>query len=94
LAATSSLARAPRNDLLPALDLVYLLLEDLRMPARGVRELDPIHVREVANSISTLGFCARRSRLARTILSLTAPYEFTRRGFSTSAVRRVSGSNI
>ena len=55
LAPTSSLARVPRNDLLPLLDLVYLLLEDLRMPAREVRKLDPLHVREVAN---TLGFCA------------------------------------
>jgi hypothetical protein len=60
LAASSSPARAPRNDLLPPLDLVYVLLEDLRTPAREVRKLDAAHVREVANSISTLGF-ARRS---------------------------------
>jgi hypothetical protein len=60
VAASSSLARAPRNDLLPRLDLVYVLLEDLRTPAREVRKLDPAHVREVANSISTFGF-ARRS---------------------------------
>jgi DNA modification methylase len=58
LAASSSLPRAPRNDLLPPLDLVYILLEDLRTPTREVRKLDPAHVREVANSISTLGFCA------------------------------------
>jgi hypothetical protein len=58
LAATSSPARAARNDLLPRLDLVYVLLEDLRTPAREVRKLDPAHVREVANSISTFGFCA------------------------------------
>ena len=58
LAASSSLPRAPRNDLLPALDLAYILLEDLRTPAREVRKLDPAHVREVASSISTLGFCA------------------------------------
>src|SRR3984957_16274975 len=58
LAASSSPALAPRNDLLPPLDLVYVLLEDLRMPAREVRKLDPAHVREVANSISALGFCA------------------------------------
>lgn len=58
LAATSSPARASRNDLLPRLDLVYVLLEDLRMPAREVRKLNPAHVREVANSIRTLGFCA------------------------------------
>jgi|HubBroStandDraft_4_1064222.scaffolds.fasta_scaffold235574_2 hypothetical protein len=58
LAASSSPVRAPRNDLLPRLDLACLLLEDLRMPAREVRKLDPAHVREVANSISTLGFCS------------------------------------
>ena len=58
LAESSSPVRAPRNDLLPRLDLAYLLLEDLRMPVREVRKLDPAHVREVANSISTLGFCA------------------------------------
>jgi hypothetical protein len=58
LAASSSPARAPRNDLLPPLDLVYVLLEDLRTPAREVRKLDAAHVREVANSISTFGFCA------------------------------------
>jgi ParB-like chromosome segregation protein Spo0J len=28
------------------------------MPAREVRKLDPAHVREVANSIRALGFCA------------------------------------
>jgi hypothetical protein len=58
LAESSSPVRAPRNDLLPRLDLAYLLLEDLRMPAHDVRKLDLAHVREVANSISTLGFCA------------------------------------
>jgi DNA modification methylase len=51
-------ARAPRNDSLPDLDLVYVVLEDLRMPSRQIRKLDLAHVREVANSISTLGFCA------------------------------------
>jgi len=51
-------ARPPRNDPLPNLDLVYVPLEDLRMPSREIRKLDPAHVREVAGSISTLGFCA------------------------------------
>ena len=51
-------ARAPRNDLLPNLDLAYIPLEDLRTPSREIRKLDPAHVREVANAISTLGFCA------------------------------------
>jgi DNA modification methylase len=58
LTASSPPAGAPRNDLLPPLDLVYALLEDLRTPAREVRKLDPAHVREVANSIGALGFCA------------------------------------
>jgi hypothetical protein len=58
LTASSLPARVPRNDLLPPLDLVYVILEDLRIPAREVRKLDPVHVREVANSIRTLGFCA------------------------------------
>jgi DNA modification methylase len=55
---TTAPARAPRNDLLPYLELVQIPLEDLRMPSREVRKLDPAHVREVANTISTLGFCA------------------------------------
>ena len=58
LAASSPPARTLRNDLLPPLDLAYIPLEDLRMPSREVRKLDPAHVREVANSISALGFCA------------------------------------
>ena len=41
LAASSSPARASRNDLLPPLDLAYIPLEDLRMPAREIRKLDP-----------------------------------------------------
>ena len=51
-------ARAPRKDPLPNLDLAYIPLEDLRMPSREIRKLDSAHVREVANAISTLGFCA------------------------------------
>jgi hypothetical protein len=58
LGASSLPARTPRNDLLPPLDLVYVLLEDLQTPAREVRQLDPAHVHEVANAISTFGFCA------------------------------------
>src|SRR5271166_5590002 len=55
---SASPARAPRNDPLPDLDLAYISLEDLRMPSREIRKLDPAHVREVANAIITLGFCA------------------------------------
>jgi hypothetical protein len=46
-----------RNDPLPALHLVRLPIDDLRMPARAVRKLDPAHIDEVAGSISALGFC-------------------------------------
>ena len=46
-----------RNDPLPALHLVHLPIDDLRMPARAVRKLDPAHIDEVAGSISALGFC-------------------------------------
>jgi DNA modification methylase len=52
-----SVAPARRNDALPNLDLVYIPLDDLRMPSREIRKLDPAHVREVANAISTFGFC-------------------------------------
>lgn len=55
---TPAPARAPRNDPLPNLDLVYASLDDLRMPSRLTRKLDPAHVREEASAISTLGFCA------------------------------------
>ena len=54
----SAPTHAPRNDPLPNLDLVYVPLEDLRMPSRVIRKLDAAHVREVANAINTLGFCA------------------------------------
>jgi len=38
---SSSPARAPRNDLLPNLDLAYVPLEDIRLPSREIRKLDP-----------------------------------------------------
>jgi hypothetical protein len=49
---------APRNDPLRNLDLVFVPLEDLRLPSRVIRKLDAAHVHEVASAISTLGFCA------------------------------------
>ena len=57
--------RAPRNDPLPNLDFVHVPIEDLRVPPRAVRTLDPPHVREVANvwtypGASSLGSDARR----------------------------------
>jgi DNA modification methylase len=57
-AMTSSSSRSQRNDLLPRLDPAHIPLDELRMPARELRKLDPAHVRDVANSISALGFCA------------------------------------
>jgi DNA modification methylase len=47
-----------RNDLLPRLELALVPPERLKMPAREVRKLHPAHVREVADSIRALGFCA------------------------------------
>ena len=38
--------------------MVERAVGDLQSPARNVRPPDPAHVREVAGSIATLGFCA------------------------------------
>jgi len=56
-AALGAAPRPPRNDLLPTLAIDYLPLADLRPPPRKVRKLDPAHVREVAATMSALGFC-------------------------------------
>ena len=55
--ALASAAQRRRNDVLPRLELSYVPLEELRPSARKLRKLDPAHVREVASSISLLGFC-------------------------------------
>jgi DNA modification methylase len=55
--AEASTARPRRNDLLPRLELSSIRIADLRPSLRKVRKLDPAHVREVASSISALGFC-------------------------------------
>ena len=55
--AKASAARPRRNDILPRLELSYIRIADLRPSPRKVRKLDPAHVREVASSISALGFC-------------------------------------
>ena len=55
--AKASTARPRRNDILPRLELSDIPIADLRPSARKVRKLDPAHVREVASSISALGFC-------------------------------------
>jgi DNA modification methylase len=57
LAAPAAAARALRNDVLPHLEIVHVPLGELRSPARNVRKIDPAHVREVAATISALGFC-------------------------------------
>ncbi len=57
LAAPSAAARPQRNDISPTLEVEDLPLDDLRLPARKVRVSDQAHVREVAGSISALGFC-------------------------------------
>ncbi len=49
--------RPARNDLAPRLEWVERPVEALRPPARNVRPTDPAHVRAIANSIATLGFC-------------------------------------
>ena len=57
LAAAEVSLRQSRNDLLPDSLKVDISLDDLRVPARNVRKIDPAHVREVAASIKALGFC-------------------------------------
>jgi DNA modification methylase len=47
-----------RNDVLPSLALVDIRVDDLRRSSRRIRKADPAHIREVAASISALGFCA------------------------------------
>jgi DNA modification methylase len=50
-------ARKVRNDVLPRLELVGVSIEDLKTELRKVRKKDFAHVREVAATISELGFC-------------------------------------
>jgi len=49
--------RTARNDLLPQLDLVERSPQQLILPARNVRKIEPAHLLEVINSIRTFGFC-------------------------------------
>jgi DNA modification methylase len=53
----ASIASPRRNDMLPRLELSYIPITDLRPSARKLRKLDPAHVREVASTIASLGFC-------------------------------------
>jgi DNA modification methylase len=55
--AKAKTVRPRRNDILPRLELSDVRIDDLRPSPRKVRKLDPAHVREVAASISALGFC-------------------------------------
>jgi hypothetical protein len=65
LTASSPPPRAPRNDLLPPLDLVYVLLEDLRTPAReSASSTPPMCARSRIRSARSAS--ARRSSLAKT----------------------------
>jgi DNA modification methylase len=55
---TGSSAPHPiRNDLVPRLELIERAPAELKFPARKVRKIDPVHVREVAAAISRWGFC-------------------------------------
>ena len=45
-----------RNDILPSLRIESYPLDALKSHARKLRKSDPAHIREIANSISTLGF--------------------------------------
>src|SRR5690349_3093931 len=55
--AAGTLSVSIRNDVLPILQVVELPLAILRAPSREIRKCDPVHVAEVAKSVSTLGFC-------------------------------------
>src|SRR5262245_25898393 len=57
LSRSSISPRPTRNDLLPKLELVELEIAKLTLPQRNVRMTEPAHMMQVANSISTLGFC-------------------------------------
>ena len=45
-----------RNDLLPKLELIHLKPSELIPPRRNVRAIDPVHVRQIMNSITIVGF--------------------------------------
>ena len=49
-------SRPRRNDILPLLKIESYAVDALKSHARKLRKSDPVHVREIADSISTLGF--------------------------------------
>jgi DNA modification methylase len=57
LAAASPAPHPIRNDLVPKLELVERAPGGLVVPARKLRKIEAAHLREVANAISSLGFC-------------------------------------
>src|ERR1700675_3433945 len=48
--------RPRRNDILPLLQIEAYPVDALKSHVRKLRKSDPVHVREIANSINTLGF--------------------------------------
>ena len=48
--------RFRRNDILPSLRIEHCPVDALKLHVRKLRKNDPAHVREIANSISRLGF--------------------------------------
>jgi DNA modification methylase len=54
--AESGSSRSGRNDMLPSLRIELYPVNELKTHARRLRKSDPAHVREIANSIRTLGF--------------------------------------
>jgi DNA modification methylase len=57
LSEAASPLRQQRNDVLPLLEIEYVLIDDLRSPVRKLRKLDAAHVRNIAASMGALGFC-------------------------------------
>src|ERR1700687_6322281 len=49
-------SRPRRNDILPSIQIEPYPVDPLKSHVRKLRKSDPAHVREIANSISTLGF--------------------------------------
>src|SRR6476661_9597041 len=49
-------SRPRRNDILPSLKIESYPVDALKSHVRKLRKSDPAHVREIANSISALGF--------------------------------------
>ena len=55
-AAEKAIRSSGRNDILPSLQIEPCPIDALKSHVRKLRKNDPAHVREIANSISRLGF--------------------------------------